>query len=268
MKWILPIYRFIFVRRAFFRLNRALYLLALRGIGILNYENSSISGEHTFLKRFCRTRKGAVIFDVGANIGSYSKMVRNLDAKSNVHAFEPNPAVFGALENCARQFEFHANHLALGDALGKINLFLHPQADRSEHASVYRSVIEDIHGSSAIMAEVVISTVDDYAAFHAVSKIDLLKIDTEGHELSVLQGARRMLNDKKIEVIHFEFNEMNVASRIFLRDFWSLLSDYRIYRMFPDGLLEIQNYSAPTCEIFAYQNIVAIHNSSDLHSKL
>ena len=88
-------------------------------------------------------------------------------------------------------------------------------------------------------------------------KIGLLKIDTEGHEFEVLKGAENLLKAGKIEMIHLEFNEMNVFSRVFFKDIWDYLPNYDLYRMLPDGLVHIKNYSPVFCEIFAYQNLVA-----------
>jgi len=74
----------------------------------------------------------------------------------------------------------------------------------------------------------------------------------------VLRGGIKTLKKKKIKAIHFEFNEMNVVSRCFFRDFWKILDQYKFYRLLPNGMLEIRNYTPLSCEIFAYQNIVAI----------
>lgn len=63
---------------------------------------------------------------------------------------------------------------------------------------------------------------------------------------------------KRIKAIHFGFNEMNIASRVFFKDFWEFLADYEFYRMMPNGLVPIVAYSPLLCEIFAYQNIVAL----------
>lgn len=86
----------------------------------------------------------------------------------------------------------------------------------------------------------------------------------EGNELAVLKGGEKSISEGKIKAIHFEFNEMNVSSRVFFRDFWKLLKDYQIYRLLPREMLEINHYSPLTCEIFAYQNIVAILKEDQL----
>jgi len=71
-------------------------------------------------------------------------------------------------------------------------------------------------------------------------------------------GAIELIKNNKIDVIHFEFNEMNVYSRVFFRDFHELLVNYNFYRMLPDGLVFLGDYNPIYQEIFAYQNIVVI----------
>ena len=98
---------------------------------------------------------------------------------------------------------------------------------------------------------------DVIADLHGVGRIDYLKIDTEGNELAVLEGAARLLAESRVGYIHFEFNEMNVVSRVFLRDFRKLLPSHRLYRLLPRGLLPLGERIVAT-EIFAFQNILAV----------
>ena len=133
----------------------------------------------------------------------------------------------------------------------------HGHNDGSAHASLHKGVIEQIHNSSSICYEVDVDILDDFILRNSIEKINLLKIDTEGNELNVLLGAQASLKSGLIEVIHFEFNEMNVFSRVLFKDIWEFLPNYDFYRMLPNGLVPIQNYSPVFCEIFAYQNIVA-----------
>jgi hypothetical protein len=72
-------------------------------------------------------------------------------------------------------------------------------------------------------------------------------------------GARQLLRDGKINAVQFEFNEMNIISRSTFKDFWDLLNGFDFYRLLPAGkLLPIKKYSPAICEIYAYQNIIAI----------
>lgn len=99
-------------------------------------------------------------------------------------------------------------------------------------------------------------TLDTFCSKHLIENIDLLKIDVEGNELRVLEGSQNMIGQGKISAIVFEFNEMNLISRVFLRDFFNILPNYNFFRLLPNELVAIE-YN-PLQEIFVYQNIVAL----------
>jgi hypothetical protein len=145
----------------------------------------------------------------------------------------------------------------VGAAEGSFTLYDYADNDGSEHASLHRGVIEQIHNGSVVEHQVKVVSLDDFAVREGIERIALLKIDTEGHEFEVLRGATRLLKNGKIDIIHFEFNEMNVVSGVFFKNIWDFLPEYNFYRMLPDGLVQIKNYNPVFCEIFAYQNIVA-----------
>lgn len=86
-----------------------------------------------------------------------------------------------------------------------------------------------------------------------------MKVDTEGNEYHVLEGATQLLHNNKVDVIQFEFNEMNVISRVFLKDFYDLLPKHTMYRLDTQRLIPLGDYS-PLNEVFRIQNIIAIHN--------
>src|SRR5205085_11763068 len=100
------------------------------------------------------------------------------------------------------------------------------------------------------------STLDEFCGQENIDKIDLLKIDAEGHELEVLKGARRMIEQKKVNWIHFEFGEGNVFSRVFFKDYYDTLPGYKFFRVTAKGLLPLGSYG-PRHEIFFFQNIAA-----------
>jgi hypothetical protein len=124
----------------------------------------------------------------------------------------------------------------------------------SEHASLYSEVFQDVQSG---ICEVNIITLDSFCFENNITQIDLLKMDTEGNEFAILEGAKRMLAERRIKAIHFEFGGSNIYSRVFMRDFFTTLSDYELYRMLPSGLLKL-DYDPFFCEIFGYQNMVAL----------
>lgn len=127
----------------------------------------------------------------------------------------------------------------------------------SGHASLYKEVFKGMQPS---ICDVKIITIDSFCLENQITQIDLLKIDTEGNEFSILEGSKKMLSEHRIKTIHFEFGDRNVYSHVFMRDFFDILSDYDIYRMLPYSLLKL-DYEPFFCEIFGYQNMVAVLKS-------
>ena len=255
---IIRLYRFLFARKLFFRWNRLLYRCSLSGLGVLNYENGKVSGEERFLKDLLYRGRKEVIVDVGANVGNYSRKVLEINPAATVYAFEPHPKNFSRLISNIKDASFFAVNAGVGGNDNVMTLYDYADRDGSSHASLYKDVIEGIHKQKSVEHKVRVVTLDSFFSDKQIDRIDLLKIDTEGNELDVLNGAENLLKRKIINAIHFEFNEMNAVSRTFFRDFFRRLTDYDFYRLLPDGMLEIKDYSPIFCEIFAYQNIVAI----------
>jgi len=227
-------------------------------MGVLNYQSSTVSGEGTFLKKYLKGRPGAVVFDVGANVGEYSRLVMQSCPSATVYAFEPHPKTFRVLKDAITEAAFYPVNAAVGSSAGVLSLYDYAGNDGSHHASLYRDVIEKIHRSVPVEHKVGVISLDEFAESKSITHVDLLKIDTEGHEFPVLQGFEKYIKSGRVNAIHFEFNEMNVSSRTYFRDFWEFMGSYDFYRLLPHGWLKIDDYVPLFCEIFAYQNIVAI----------
>lgn len=256
---LLRLYALVFARRWFRRFNLLLFDLGLRGLGILNYQDQKISGEFAFLRYYLKDKESPVVFDVGANAGLYSRDVVAINSSATVFAFEPHPGTFERLRsNTEAHGNIHAFNCAAGDRPGLLTLYDRPTECGTPHASIFREVIEDIHKVQSSHYEVKSITLDAFIEEQRVRRVDLLKIDTEGYELNVLKGGVKAIRSGIFRAIQFEFNEMNVVSRVFFKDFIEMLPQYRLHRMLPGGLQRIDNYRPLQCELFAFQNIVAI----------
>ena len=263
LKIVSKIYHFILGRKFFYRLNNFIYYLSLKNIGVLNYENNNVSGETYFLKKYVSKIKNGVIFDVGANVGDYSKLLRELNKEVEIYSFEPHPITFKKLLENTKRLNIKTYNLGVGSKDGILRLYDYADSDGSSHASLYREVIEEIHKGKVIEHEVKIIDLDKFVVEHGIDRVNLLKIDTERNELNILKGFEKFISQNKVNMIHFEFNEMNTISRVFFKDFWQFLPNYNFYRMLKDGLMPIKNYNPVFCEIFGYQNIVAILKDKD-----
>lgn len=178
--------------------------------------NNSVEAEITdFIDDFLN--EGFYFVDVGANIGLLSIQASDKVGKSGkVLCFEPNPFVYHQLEELVRlngKNNIHCFPLALGDSQQWLALHMNDLDSILMTRSSF--VIDDSHKNARI-AEVLVTSLD--AVYPKNSRLDLLKIDVEGAELSVLEGARRTIELYKpvicLEVhgIYFEKPQEFVSS--------------------------------------------------------
>lgn len=170
---------------------------------------------------------GALIVDVGANIGFFTLAVLAKSEGATVHGFEPSPGSFALLKACILR-----NNLASRVTLNQVALYSEPgemgfqvHADKYGAYDGFRDTGYAGVGESTV-TKVQVTTLDMYAQQVGLDRLDLLKIDVEGAELFVLRGARDVLTRLRPTVL-FEVGYQN------LRPFGILPSD--LYRFF-DGI--------------------------------
>lgn len=231
--------------------------LAYNNVGILNYKNLQVSGEQHVIKKVLPKYMGAspVLFDVGANIGNYSKVLHNTFPSADIFSFEPNTVTYEALEKNLGEFHnIRRCNLGLSRETKEASIYFEQQNHISPFTTLYKELVPE---QDVLEMSIHLTTLDNFCYEHGIEEIDFLKIDTEGHEYDVLMGAKEMIRNQKVKIIQFEFNEMHVISRVFLRDLYLLLKGYDFYRLLPNGLLPLNPYHS-RFEIFQFQNILCV----------
>jgi FkbM family methyltransferase len=235
-------------------------IAAYKQMGVLKYENDDISGEAYFIREVLpkHVSKNALLIDVGAHVGKYALRLSHTFPEARILAFEPNPITFVELGKNIGSTKVESFNFALSSEVNDSEIFTYGDSQDSEHSSVYQAVMTDIHTSKNAKAlPIKLTTLVDFCKAKGIESVDFLKIDTEGHELEVLKGAKEMLAAGKIKLIQFEFNEMNIISRVFLKDFYDLMPNYDFFRLDSKCLIPLGAYSSMN-EIFHFQNIIAI----------
>ena len=191
--------------------NNWILILAFRGRGYNNSSaNLSKSGELKAILRLSNLDP-KIVFDVGANIGTYSKLFLE-KTLADVYAFEPLPESYKSLLQLKKNYaeRFFAFNYALGNVATSMPLLYNMGIDGLASLSLEINDIPYVGKNNVNSVKVDVRTLDDVFLeirnFNQLEGIDILKIDVEGFEMEVISGAKSMLEKCPPKAIILEFN--------------------------------------------------------------
>lgn len=217
---------------------------------VLIGQNDWFEGEMEFWRD--TITEGMTVIDVGANAGVYTfSAAKRVGASGLVLAVEPfSKCVTYLHETCKinKLDMVKICHGAASNYSGKAKLLI----DISSEAN---KLIEDGNQDTCNFEEVECFTLDSLIEKYRVQKVDILKIDAEGYELEILQGAYNLLS-KFAPVIIYESNKVGDSINIDILDLLRSL-DYQLYEYKPFiKKLVISNLTSTL-------NIIALPNSKN-----
>jgi FkbM family methyltransferase len=210
----------------------------------------------------CIPSENLVVFDVGANTGHYSRewLAQGNRSLKELYAFEPSTHNHKALTTITDP-RFHLVKKALGRENGAFTLYY--DAPGSGLASLTKRNLSFKDGREMSIEERVdVITVDEFLNQNNIPLVDLMKIDVEGHEYDVLQGAHQSIHSGRINAVAFEFGGTDIDTRVFFQDFWFFFQKhrfdlFRINPFFPP--IKITRYHV-SLESFDISNYLAIRS--------
>lgn len=182
----------------------------------------------------------SVILDIGANTGIYSIASAAMSGGSQIYSFEPNPVNYRRL---LKNIEINSFtnittfQQAVGAFKGAIG-FTVPEKDMiSDTSSALESFSKSTYSGDIewknIEAEQIM--LDDFCSDLTLDKVDLIKIDVEGYELSVLKGASKLIERFRPTILIESF--LNEEKRKYLEDL-VVSNNYTIYLIIKEGIIK------------------------------
>ncbi len=227
----------LFGRRVFQRLWTAVLEVAIRALGYENSASLTVSGEEWFIEKNLYLKHGTVL-DIGASNGAYTRLVLK-HTSSDVICFEPLEEEIPSLEAIRELSE------------GRVEVVQCALGDENDERPIYRnktqpelsSLLPEIDRLDYFTPEdcfqelVTVRSLDSFwestRGWNQSHEIALVKIDVEGHELAVLRGAARFLDQFQPHFIQIETNRHGLFSKTSLFQISQLLTGYSCHQILP-----------------------------------
>ena len=157
-----------------------------------------------------------VIFDVGCYKGAFIDICLNIyKSNLNIYAFEAEKKIYEKLNYYKSYKNINIYNFGISDQDALLDLNISYQEGTSTFSSLNHDSKYLIFKSNILREKIFlkkekveVQKIDSFCLKKNIKKIDFLKIDTEGHEMSVLLGAEKLIKNIKIILIEFSFHDM------------------------------------------------------------
>ena len=195
-------------------ITKIISLFGFKVVGIKKtVRHNNFNSIHKYILNNFLKKKEITIFDVGANVGYSIDRFREHFSNCKIYSFEPEPEIYNILKKNHGKNE---KNILINFALTKndsqrifnsykysdVSSFLEIKKDSKFEISRKLSSGENKKFHKKI--NVKCTTLDNYVKNNHIENIDILKIDTQGFESEVLDGAKNTLSENKISIIELE----------------------------------------------------------------
>ena len=190
--------------------------------------------------------------DVGAHKGEFLNYLSNIKDIQEIHAFEPQKEIFDVLNlNFGKNKKIFLNNEGVSDINSTREMNLNSLTSTSTFSTINKSSpwfkLKNLvlNKKDSFQKKIKIKTIrlDEYFKVKDINKIDLLKIDTEGHELKVLNGAKKIFETNKIKYLLIEIHSSNMYKDYRSSDIYSFLEEknFKLVKRFKFPFLKFED---------------------------
>ena len=223
-------------------------------------------------------KKDKIVFDVGCFRGTFTenfiKNEQKLGIKSNFFLFDPNPNVKSyikrllqnekvkyfnfAFDNSNTNKKFYLNTF-MEPAGSSLNTLLKDDKKWTSSRKFIMQILQPfkrIGGFSEINVQT--QTLDNFCMDEKIENIDVLKVDTEGNDLNVLKGAKKLLSENKIKVIYTEISSTKINFKEKEKNTIDFLNSYNfdLRKIYKNKTLSILSGLRVTDNLFVNRNLI------------
>ncbi len=259
-------YSFLFSKKYLQDLNNVFFNLTIKAKGYSNYGSFYETGELSFIKLLSKFNPKLSI-DVGANVGNFSKILLQY-TNTKVVAFEPLPEAFKILKDISNKNKgrFFPYNYGLGKNSSKSKLFYN---NKYSQLATYNKNYTKVTFFNNDKPKKIVTDIISLDQFYYQNKnfflnnsLDFIKIDVEGNEYNVLEGAKKTIDKFQPNFIQIETNSYNIFSNHSLNFISKFLPNYNVFQILPyDSGLKIVNADHPVFNLFYLSNFVFIHKN-------
>lgn len=239
-----------------FRSQEMLLKAILKVRGYNNFSNMFDSGESFFICEILAPTNPKLCIDIGANKGDYSYEILN-KTDASIIAFEPLNQEFIFLTERLKHYgdRFKGINMGVGSKSGRDLIYWNPR--KTSHASYISKINKIDYVDNFYVQEVNTVTLDEFIQANNIHHIDLVKIDVEGFEQEVLNGALNAIKKCKVNFIQIEMNWHQLLGGNSLFYFSELLPDYKVFQLLKNSWVE-RDPLDPFSNLYLFSNFIFV----------
>lgn len=228
----------------------------------INLDSSEKNIINYFLENY--NKKNKILFDIGANVGSWSKLVLEKDKDISLFAFEATHKTYMNLKETLNTYNgrnINISNKALSNERGDFNMYNFGENEGINSFFKNQVSYKNSKNIEPKIEKVSTTTIDMFCKKNNIQEIDYLKCDTEGNDFNVILGAKDMFKYQKIIAFQFEYNWRWINSRTSLKNIFDYFGDtnYIVGKITKNEIQFIRRWN-PELEKFYEANYLIVHN--------